>query len=117
MCRYNDVIMARLFGHEDLLELAEYSSVPVINGLTDYNHPCQIIADALTMIETVGRIEKTKVCTNLNLMRNSIQQARFYCQIKSTLGHSAQKRSSCHSMDPKPITFLGSRFSFGFRVD
>lgn len=58
--RYNDIIMARLFGHEDLLELAEYSSVPIINGLTDYNHPCQIMADALTMIETVGRLEGTK---------------------------------------------------------
>ena len=60
-CRYNDIIMARLFGHHDLLELAEYSSVPIINGLTDYNHPCQIMADALTMIETVGRLEDTKV--------------------------------------------------------
>lgn len=40
--RYNDVIMARLFAHEDILELAEYSSSPVINGLTDYNHPCQV---------------------------------------------------------------------------
>ena len=34
--------MARLFAHEDILELAQYSSVPVINGLTDYNHPCQV---------------------------------------------------------------------------
>ncbi len=34
--------MARLFAHEDILELAEYSSSPVINGLTDYNHPCQV---------------------------------------------------------------------------
>ena len=40
--RYNDVIMARLFAHEDILELAQYSSSPVINGLTDYNHPCQV---------------------------------------------------------------------------
>ena len=39
---YNDAIMARLFGHDDLIELAQYSSVPVINGLTDYNHPCQV---------------------------------------------------------------------------
>ena len=59
-CRYNDVIMARLFAHEDILELAEYSKVPVINGLTDYNHPCQIMADALTMIECKGRLEGTK---------------------------------------------------------
>jgi ornithine carbamoyltransferase len=48
---YNDAIMARLFEHADLLELAEYSDVPVINGLTDYNHPCQIMADVLTILE------------------------------------------------------------------
>ena len=59
--RYNDVIMARLFAHEDILELAQYSSSPVVNGLTDYNHPCQIMADALTIIEQKGRIEGTKV--------------------------------------------------------
>ncbi|GMH44377.1 hypothetical protein BSKO_12311 [Bryopsis sp. KO-2023] len=58
---YNDVIMARLFAHEDILELAEYSTVPVINGLTDYNHPCQIMADALTIMEAKGRIEGVKV--------------------------------------------------------
>jgi len=61
ICRYNDVIMARLFAHEDLLELAEYSSSPVINGLTDYNHPCQIMADALTINEELGSIEGKKV--------------------------------------------------------
>ena len=43
--RYNDIIMARLFDHEHIIELAEYADVPVINGLTDYNHPCQIMAD------------------------------------------------------------------------
>lgn len=53
--------MARLFAHEDILELAQYSSSPVVNGLTDYNHPCQIMADALTIIEHKGRIEGTKV--------------------------------------------------------
>jgi ornithine carbamoyltransferase len=58
--RYNDVIMARLFGHDDLLEMAQYSNVPVINGLTDYNHPCQIMADVLTIIEKKGRFEGLK---------------------------------------------------------
>ncbi len=58
---YNDVIMARLFGHEDLLEMAQYASVPVINGLTDYNHPCQIMADVLTISEVKGRFEGLKV--------------------------------------------------------
>jgi ornithine carbamoyltransferase len=57
---YNDVIMARLFAHSDLLELAEYSGVPVVNGLTDYNHPCQLMADALTIQEHLGRIEGIK---------------------------------------------------------
>lgn len=58
---YNDLVMARLFAHEDLLELAEYSSVPVINGLTDHNHPCQIMSDALTIKEKRGSIEGAKV--------------------------------------------------------
>ena len=53
--------MARLFAHADILELAEFSTSPVVNGLTDYNHPCQIMADALTMLETVGRVDDTKV--------------------------------------------------------
>ena len=53
--------MARLFAHEDLLELADYSDVPVINGLTDYNHPCQIMADALTILECKGKLEGLKV--------------------------------------------------------
>ena len=58
---YNDVIMARLFKHSDLLELAQYSKAPVINGLTDYNHPCQIMADALTLLEVKGRLDGLKV--------------------------------------------------------
>lgn len=61
--------MARLFAHEDIMELAEYSSSPVINGLTDYNHPCQIMADALTIAEELGSIEGKKVCT-LTLTRD-----------------------------------------------
>lgn len=61
LSRYNDVIMARVFAHQDILDLAKYATVPVINGLTDYNHPCQIMADALTIIEHVGRLEGVKV--------------------------------------------------------
>lgn len=61
LCRYNDMIMARLFAHEDILELAQYSSSPVVNGLTDYNHPCQIMADILTVKEHIGRYEDVKV--------------------------------------------------------
>ncbi|RWR82428.1 ornithine carbamoyltransferase, chloroplastic-like protein [Cinnamomum micranthum f. kanehirae] len=61
LSNYNDIIMARVFAHQDILDLAKYASVPVVNGLTDYNHPCQIMADALTIIEHVGHLEGTKV--------------------------------------------------------
>ena len=60
--RYNDVIMARLFDHQHIIELAEYSDIPVINGLTDYNHPCQIICDILTIWEHKGSIDNLKIC-------------------------------------------------------
>ncbi|HHE55741.1 MAG TPA: ornithine carbamoyltransferase [Caldithrix abyssi] len=59
--RYNDIIMARLFDHAHMLELAEYASVPVINGLTDYNHPCQIMADIFTVLEKRGHLEDLKI--------------------------------------------------------
>ncbi len=52
--RYVDGIMARVFAHSDILMLAEYSRVPVINGLSDYNHPCQALSDFLTIIERKG---------------------------------------------------------------
>jgi len=57
LSRYCQAIMARVFQHEHILELAEYASVPVINGLSDYDHPCQAMADALTMLEHFGRLE------------------------------------------------------------
>ncbi len=54
---YVQVIMARVFSHDHILELAKWSSVPVINGLSDYNHPCQAMADALTIREEFGSIK------------------------------------------------------------
>jgi len=53
---YVDAIMARVFDHQHVLTLAEYSKVPVINGLSDYNHPCQALADALTILERKKRL-------------------------------------------------------------
>ncbi len=59
--RYNDIIMARLFDHKHIVELAEFASVPVINGLTDYNHPCQIMADMYTILEHRGHLDDLKI--------------------------------------------------------
>ena len=61
LSRYNDIIMARLFDHHHMIELAKSSSIPVINGLTDYNHPCQIMADILTIYEHRGNLDNCKV--------------------------------------------------------
>lgn len=55
MSGYVHAIMARVFDHEHVIELARWSSVPVINGLSDYNHPCQALADALTILEKFGK--------------------------------------------------------------
>jgi len=54
---YVDVLMARVFEHAHVLELAKWSSIPVINGLSDYNHPCQGMADALTIQEKFGKLK------------------------------------------------------------
>lgn len=55
--RYASAIMARVFSHQDILTLADWSPVPVINGLSDHNHPCQGIADYLTLLEAWGSFE------------------------------------------------------------
>jgi len=61
LSRYADGIVARLFKHEDVIELARHSSVPVINGLTDLHHPVQTLADLLTIRENKGKLKGLKV--------------------------------------------------------
>lgn len=54
---YVDAIMARVFDHDHILQLAKWATVPIINGLSDYNHPCQAMADALTITEEFGSLK------------------------------------------------------------
>jgi ornithine carbamoyltransferase len=61
LSRFNDMIMARLFDHQHILDLAKHATIPVVNGLTDHNHPCQIMADALTIKEHLGSIENKSI--------------------------------------------------------
>lgn len=61
LARYVDGIMARVFDHAHVTELARFSSVPVINGLSDWEHPCQALADVLTIIEHLGKLKGTRV--------------------------------------------------------
>ncbi len=58
---YVDAIMARVFEHDHVLQLAKYANVPIINGLSDYNHPCQAMADGLTIIEEFGAMQGLNV--------------------------------------------------------
>jgi ornithine carbamoyltransferase len=61
MSGYVDAIMARVFDHQHVVELARWAVIPIINGLSDYNHPCQALADALTIQEKFGSLNGLKV--------------------------------------------------------
>jgi ornithine carbamoyltransferase len=61
LSRYLDAIMIRTFAQEDVEELAEYADIPVINGLTDYAHPCQALADLMTIRERLGRLSGVRL--------------------------------------------------------
>ncbi|WML38505.1 ornithine carbamoyltransferase [Neobacillus sp. OS1-2] len=62
LSRYVDGIMIRTFSHESVEELAEHATVPVINGLTDLQHPTQVLADLLTILEHKGKLAGIKLC-------------------------------------------------------
>jgi ornithine carbamoyltransferase len=61
LSRYNDGIMARVFSHDNILELGRNASVPVINGLSDLLHPCQVMGDTLTILEHRGTLKDLKL--------------------------------------------------------
>ena len=61
LSRWVEIIMARTFAHQTIVELAQHATVPIINGLSDLLHPCQILADCLTLVEQRGRLEGLKV--------------------------------------------------------
>lgn len=74
LSRYLDGIMIRTFDQSEVEEMAKYGSIPVINGLTDYAHPCQVLADLMTIREYKGALEGLKLCFigDGNNMANSL---------------------------------------------
>jgi len=74
LSRYLDGIMIRTFAQEEVEQLAEYGTIPIINGLTDYCHPCQVLADLLTIREFKGGFDGLKMCYigDGNNMANSL---------------------------------------------
>ncbi len=74
LSRYLDGIMIRTFQQKEVEDLAKYGSIPIINGLTDFCHPCQVLADLMTIREHKGRVEGLKMCYigDGNNMANSL---------------------------------------------
>lgn len=74
LSRYIDGIMIRTFEQAEVESLAEYGNIPIINGLTDFSHPCQVLADLMTVREFKGRLDGLKMCYigDGNNMANSL---------------------------------------------
>ncbi len=81
LSRYCDGIMVRTFDQEEVETLAKYADIPVINGLTDFCHPCQVLADLMTIREHKGKLEGLKLCYigDGNNMANSLIVGGLKC--------------------------------------
>ena len=94
-------IMIRTFAHEIVEKMAEYAAIPVINGLTDFSHPCQAMADYLTMLEVKGRVAGLKVA----FVGDGNNVAHSLMFAGALLG--AQVRvATPHGYEPDPAAFL-----------
>lgn len=104
---YVDIIMARVFDHEHILELSKWAEIPVINGLSDYNHPCQAAADALTIQENFGSLKGIKV-TYIGDGNNVAVSLMHFCAklgADFTIGHPEG-----YGIDPEAVA-LGEKFA------
>ncbi len=104
---YVDIIMARVFDHEHVLELSKWAEIPVINGLSDYNHPCQAAADALTIQENFGSLKGVKV-TYIGDGNNVAVSLMHFCAklgADFTIGHPEG-----YGIDPEAVA-LGEKFA------
>ena len=88
LSRYCDGIMIRTFAQEEVETLAKYATIPVINGLTDFCHPCQVLADLQTIREHKGKLEGLKLCYigDGNNMANSLIVGGLKCGMKVSIG-------------------------------
>ena len=88
LSRYLDGIMIRTFKQSDVEDLARYGSIPIINGLTDYCHPCQVLADLMTIRERKGSLRGLKMCFigDGNNMANSLIVGGIKMGMKVSVG-------------------------------
>ena len=109
LSRFLDGIMIRTFKQEEVEALAEYGSIPIINGLTDYCHPCQVLADLMTIREFKGKLEGLKMCFigDGNNMMNSL--------IVGALSTGMSFSAACPKgyMPPEHIIEFGKKYGNG----
>lgn len=101
MSGYVHALMARVFDHAHVLELAKWSDVPVVNGLSDYNHPCQGMADALTIIEKFGKKSKG---LNISYVGDANNVTVSLMHVSALLGWNVTVASpEGYDMNPKAV--------------
>ena len=107
MCRYVDIIMARLFKHDDLLEMARHTTVPIINALTNFSHPGQILADLQTIEEHQGPLAGRKLAYLGDSFNNVTHSLLFACPKMGM--HLSIGCPAGQEYEPAPAAFASAR--------
>ena len=113
LSRYLDGIMIRTFAQQEVEDLARYGSIPIINGLTDYAHPCQVLADLMTIRERKGSFKGLKLCFvgDGNNMANSLIVGGLKCGMEVSVACPAG-----YDPDPQVLAFAASQPDFKFSL-
>ena len=114
LSRYLDGIMIRTYAQKEVEELAKYGSIPIINGLTDYCHPCQVLADLMTVREHKGALEGLKMCYigDGNNMCNSLIVGGIKMSMKVAVASPAG-----YEPDAEVMKWAGTEGDFHFGSD
>ena len=113
LSRYLDGIMIRTFAQEEVEELARFTTIPIINGLTDFCHPCQVLADLMTIREYKAVLEGLKLCYigDGNNMANSLIVGGLKCGMEVSVACPAG-----YDPDPQVLAFAASQPDFKFSL-
>lgn len=113
LSRFCDGIMIRTFAQEEVETLAKYATIPVINGLTDFCHPCQVLADLMTVREHKATLEGLKLCYigDGNNMANSLIVGGLKCGMEVSVACPAG-----YDPDPQVLAFAASQPDFKFSL-
>lgn len=114
LSRYLDGIMIRTYEQKEVEELAKVGTIPIINGLTDFCHPCQVLADLMTIREKFGKLEGLKMCYigDGNNMANSLIVGGLKMGMKVSVA-----TPNDHKPDPQVLEFAASKPNFFWTED